>query len=102
VIILSEKKIVEADDKFVQKMAYDLFCYLSVRGLPKGRRMPEFDEMIRKAHAKQFQEGVEEFTSALSNYLAGYARSMEHDENKYRADYDSVIYKALSQALAKI
>jgi hypothetical protein len=105
VIILVKKasiKMVESDDKAIQKMAWNLFQYLSVRGIPKGYTIPGFNETARKAHAEQFQEGIKEFTSAVSNYIAGYARSMEYDEKKYKADYASATYRTLSQSLAKI
>jgi hypothetical protein len=105
-IIFTEKsasaKMVEADDKTVQKLAWDLFEYLSVRDVPKGQKAPDFDETVRKAHASQFRAGIKEFASAASNYLSGYARSMAYDEKKYKADYGSEIYKKLSQDLAKI
>jgi hypothetical protein len=56
VIIASEKtvstRIAEADDETLQKLAWELFRYLSTRGLPRGRSVPDFDETVRRAHAK--------------------------------------------------
>jgi hypothetical protein len=77
-IIVKEnsKRIKESDDQHIQKIAYDFFKYLTLRGLPRGTTIPEYDETVRKSHAVQYKDGVKEFVEALANYTSGYARSM--------------------------
>jgi hypothetical protein len=103
-IIVKEKsmRVKEADDQKLQKIAYDFFKYLTLRNLPHGTTIPEYDETVRKSHAVQYKDGVKEFVEALANYTSGYARSMQKDEQKYKSDYSSNVYTKISNALSYV
>jgi hypothetical protein len=95
----SARRIREAEDQKIQKMAYDFFRYLSLRGLPRGATLPEYDEVARKSHAAQYKNGVEEFIEAISNYTYGYARGIQKDEQRNKTDYGSKVYTKIGDAL---
>lgn len=95
-------RVTEADDQRIQKMAYDFFRYLTLRSLPRGTIIPEYNEIVRKAHAAQYKDGVKEFLEAISNYPFGYARSMQKDEQKSKADYSSSTYIKIGDVLSYI
>jgi hypothetical protein len=103
-IIVKEnsRRVMESDDQRVQKMAYEFFKYLTLRGLPKGVGIPEYDETVRKLHSAQYKDGIKEFIEALANYTSGYARGMQKDEQKYKADYGSNVYTKISNVLSYV
>jgi hypothetical protein len=102
IVTENKKQIMESDDPKIQKMAYDLFRYLTVRGLPKGYSIPVADETVRQKHAVQYLSGVKEFIEALSNFTSGYAKSMWQDErNNNNADYNSSAYTKIDRILSQ-
>jgi len=94
-----ENKLSESDDQKIQKMAYDFFQYIVKRDLPSGKSIPDFDEKIRQDHAELYLSGVSEFIEAIKNFTDGYMRSMMKDEQKYKADFGSIVYDRVVNGL---
>jgi hypothetical protein len=101
-ILRETKKNVKEENAKIQKMAYELFIYLANIDLPPGQKIPDFDEAVRQAHAKNYYNNLAEFLQAVGNYTGGYARSMKKDEKKYNADYWSRVYEEIAYKLTGI
>jgi hypothetical protein len=101
IVTENKKQITESDDRKIQKMAYDFFKYLTVRGLSKGYSRPA-GIIAYQNHAVQYLNGMKEFIEALSNFTSGYAQSVQQDErNNKDDDYNSSVYTKIARILAQ-
>ena len=91
----------EAEDRKLQKMAYEFFQYLAARDLPPGSDVLEYNETVRQAHAARYRDGVQEFLGALADYTSGYARGMLQDERQRKANYYAGWFTTIRDVLSR-
>ena len=87
-IIIRETKLTEAADPKVQKMAYELFIYLTKRGSPTN----PLDAALCQAHADQFCAGMSEFLKTIKDCLNGFMDQVARSERQNKMNYGLVTF----------
>jgi hypothetical protein len=88
------RKIEEAGDRVIRKMALDLFGFLARQNLP-----PADEVVARQCYAKNYYNNLAEFLQLVGKYTRSYSNSIKQDERKYSANYYSSIYDDIARKL---